>query len=65
MRITITISDDLISGDLYREAQSRGQTVQQFVESLIDKGLSMSREQPTMSAAIERIRALRSGPHDR
>jgi hypothetical protein len=58
MQITITISDDFI-----REAQARGLSVQEFVESLIDKGLSVSQEKPVMSTAIERIRALRStGP---
>jgi hypothetical protein len=60
MQITITISDDMI-----REAQARGLSVQQFVESLIDKGFESSQERPVMSTAIERIRALRSTTNGR
>lgn len=61
MQITITISDDMA-----REAQSRGHSLQEFVESLVDKGLSVlkespsGQERPVMSTAIERIRALRT-----
>jgi hypothetical protein len=55
MQITITVSDDMM-----REAQARGLSLQEFVESLIDKGFSASQEKPVMSTAIERIRALRS-----
>ncbi|MGB6746369.1 MAG: hypothetical protein WBE38_22145 [Terracidiphilus sp.] len=60
MQITVTISDDMI-----REAQARGLSVQQFVESLIDKGFEGSQERPVMSTAIERIRALRSTTNGR
>jgi hypothetical protein len=55
MQITITVSDDMM-----RAAQARGLSLQEFVESLIDKGFSASQEKPVMSTAIERIRALRS-----
>jgi hypothetical protein len=65
MQITITVSDDMA-----REAQSRGFSLQEFVESLVDKGLSAlkesskepsvgEQERPVMNTAIERIRALR------
>lgn len=54
MQITITVSDDMM-----RAAQERGLSVQEFVESLIDKGLTTARQTPSMSTAIERIRALR------
>jgi hypothetical protein len=66
MQITITVSDNMV-----REAQARGLSVQEFVESLIDKGLSVSKEvsgaqeRPVMSTAIERIRALRSSSSGR
>ncbi|MGA7343278.1 MAG: hypothetical protein WBE72_02345 [Terracidiphilus sp.] len=60
MLITITISDEIV-----REAQSRGLPMQEFVESLIDKGLCAAQERPTMSTAIERIRALRSSAQGR
>jgi hypothetical protein len=61
MQITITVSDGMM-----REAQARGLSLQEFVESLIDKGLSASKDlpatqdRPVMSTAIERIRTLRS-----
>jgi len=48
-----------------REARSRGCSLQEFVESLVDKGLSTlkessaAQERPVMNTAIERIRALR------
>lgn len=57
MQITLTISDDIV-----REAGVRNMPVIDFVESLVDKGLSVARERPVMSSAIERIRALRSTP---
>jgi hypothetical protein len=60
MQITITISDDLI-----REAQARGIALQEFVDTLIDKGLAAVKERPVMSTAIERIRALRTTPTGR
>ena len=55
MQITLTISDDIV-----REAGARNLAVIDFVESLVDKGLSVARERPMMSSAMERIRALRS-----
>jgi|HubBroStandDraft_1064217.scaffolds.fasta_scaffold1268081_1 hypothetical protein len=60
MLITLTVSDDIV-----REAGDRGLPVIDFVESLIDKGMMASKEQPpVMLSAIERIRALRSAPVD-
>jgi hypothetical protein len=55
MQITITVSDTIV-----REAGSQGLPVVDFVESLIDKGLSAALERPIISSAIEQIRALRS-----
>ena len=58
MQVTVTVSDAVI-----REAATRGLPVVDFVESLIDKGLSSAPERPVLDNAIERIRALRSpGP---
>jgi post-segregation antitoxin (ccd killing protein) len=56
MKIEVTISDDIV-----REAQARGLNVQEFVESLLDKGLAVVQQSPNMNTAIERIRALRFG----
>jgi len=55
MQITVTVSDAII-----REAGVRGLPVVDFVESLIDKGLSLLSDRPVLDNAIERIRALRS-----
>jgi hypothetical protein len=55
MQVTVTVSDAII-----REAGTRGLPVVDFVESLIDKGLSSPPERPVLDNAIERIRALRS-----
>jgi hypothetical protein len=55
MQITITVSDEIV-----REAGDRGMPVIDFVESLIDKGISGSKERPVLNSAIERIRALRT-----
>jgi hypothetical protein len=60
MQITITISDEVT-----RAAQERGLSVQEFVESLIDKGLAAGQQTPSVNSAIERIRALRVGPGGR
>jgi hypothetical protein len=58
MQVTVTVSDAII-----REAGARGLPVVDFIESLIDKGLSVAPERPVLDNAIERIRALRSpGP---
>jgi len=54
MQITITISEDIM-----RAAQERGMSVQEFVESLIDRGFSANKQSPNVNSAIERIRALR------
>jgi hypothetical protein len=59
MQITVTISDAVV-----REAGVRGLAVIDFVESLIDKGMLAPREQPVLSSAMERIRALRSTAND-
>jgi hypothetical protein len=55
MQITVTVSDALV-----REAGSRGLPVIDFVESLIDKGMSAAQQPQVLNSAIERIRALRS-----
>jgi NAD-dependent oxidoreductase involved in siderophore biosynthesis len=55
MQITVTVSDAIV-----REAGVRGLPVIDFVESLIDKGMSTGKEHPVVDSAIERIRALRS-----
>jgi hypothetical protein len=58
MQVTVTVSDAII-----REAGVRGLPVVDFVESLIDKGLTVAAEHPVLDNAIERIRALRSPGH--
>jgi hypothetical protein len=58
MQVTVTVSDAII-----REAGIRGLPVVDFVESLIDKGMSAASERPVLDNAIERIRALRSPGH--
>lgn len=55
MQVTVTISDAIV-----REAGVRGLPVIDFVESLIDKGMSASQGRPVLESAMERIRALRS-----
>jgi len=54
MIITIAVSDTVI-----RVAQERGQSVEDFVEALIDKGMSTTTGRPAVLDAVERIRALR------
>ena len=54
MQVTVTVSDAIV-----REAGVRGLTVIDFVESLIDKGLSAAEGRPVLDSAMERIRALR------
>jgi hypothetical protein len=54
MQITLTISDDIV-----REAGDRGLPVIDFVESLVDKGMSVTKDRP-LSSAMDRIRALRA-----
>ena len=54
MQVTVTISDAIV-----REAGVRGLPVIDFVESLIDKGMSAAQGRPVLDSAMERIRALR------
>jgi hypothetical protein len=57
MIISIAVSDVVI-----RHAQEKGQSVEDFVEALIDKGMKAMADQtgrPVVSDAMERIRALR------
>ena len=54
MIITIAVSDAVI-----RIAQEKGQSVEEFVEGLIDKGMAAPQGRPVVSDAMERIRALR------
>jgi hypothetical protein len=56
MQITVTVSDAIV-----REAATRSLSVIDFVESMIDKGMSATSEPPVLDDAIERIRRLRSG----
>lgn len=56
MLISIAVSDVVI-----RHAQEKGQSVEDFVEALIDKGMKALMEQsgrPVVSDAMQRIRAL-------
>jgi len=53
MIITIAVSDAVI-----RVAQEKGQSVEEFVEALIDKGMAAPQGRPVVSDAMERIRAL-------
>ena len=56
MQITVTVSDAIV-----REAATRSLSVIDFVESMIDKGMSAPPEAPVLDSAIERIRRLRAG----
>jgi hypothetical protein len=55
MQITVTVSDELV-----REAGARGVSVLDFIETLIDNGMSAVKERPVLNSAMDRIRALRS-----
>jgi hypothetical protein len=55
MQVTVTVSDELI-----RDAAQRGRNVVEHVEALIDAGRKLQ-EKPSMTTAIDRIRALRVG----
>jgi hypothetical protein len=57
MQITLTVSDEVV-----REAGARNLPVIDFVESLVDSGMHAAKDRPTVNDAIERIRALRTGP---
>jgi hypothetical protein len=60
MQITLTVSDNMV-----REAGERNMPVIDYIEWLIDKGMSATKDKaPVMLSAIERIRALRSTPTD-
>jgi hypothetical protein len=55
MFVNIEVSDEIC-----HQAESRAIPLVDFVETLIDKGLAAEMERNSVSAAIERIRALRS-----
>jgi heme O synthase-like polyprenyltransferase len=55
MIISITVPETVI-----RAAQDRNISVEEFVDSLIDKGMAAATGRPMVSSAIERIRALHS-----
>jgi hypothetical protein len=55
MQVTVTVSDAIV-----REAGVRGLPIVDFVESLIDKGLTAAQGRPVLDSAMERIRALRA-----
>jgi hypothetical protein len=58
MIISITIPDKVV-----RAAQDRNMSIEEFVDTLIDKGMNTEADTegtPVMSSAIERIRALHS-----
>ena len=56
MQVTVTVNDAVV-----REATAHSLPVIDFVESMIDKGMSATSELPVLDDAIERIRRLRSG----
>jgi heme O synthase-like polyprenyltransferase len=55
MIISITVPDTVV-----RAAQDRNLSVEEFVDTLIDKGMEKATGRPMVVSAIERIRALRS-----
>ena len=55
MILSVTVPESVI-----RAAQDRNIPLDQFVDMLIDKGMEDSIGHPTVSSAIERIRALRT-----
>jgi len=55
MILSVTVPESVI-----RAAQDRNIPIEQFVDMLIDKGMEVSAGRPTVSSAIERIRALRT-----
>jgi heme O synthase-like polyprenyltransferase len=55
MIISITVPETVI-----RAAQDRNVSVEEFVDSLIDKGMEKATGRPMVSDAIERIRALKA-----
>jgi hypothetical protein len=59
MQLTVTVSEEIV-----REAGDRGLAVIDFVESLLDKGMSAVKERPELASAMERIRALHTAAVD-
>ena len=55
MIISVTVPEAVI-----RAAQDRNMPVEEFVDMLIDQGMEKATGRPTVSSAIERIRALRT-----
>lgn len=55
MIISITVPETVI-----RAAQDHNMSIEEFVDSLIDKGMQTASGRPQVSDAIERIRALHS-----
>jgi heme O synthase-like polyprenyltransferase len=55
MIISITVPDTVV-----RAAQDRNLSIEEFVDTLIDKGMEPATGRPIVSSAIERIRALHS-----
>ena len=55
MIISVTVPEAVI-----RAAQDRNTPVDEFVDTLIDKGMEKVTGRPTVSNAIDRIRALRT-----
>ena len=55
MIISVTVPEAVIRG-----AQDRNMPVEEFVDMLIDQGMEKATGRPTVSSAIERIRALRT-----
>ncbi|MGD0940483.1 MAG: hypothetical protein ABR905_12310 [Terracidiphilus sp.] len=53
MIISVTVPEAVI-----RAAQDRNMPVEEFVDTLIDKGMDKMTGRPIVSSAIERIRAL-------
>jgi heme O synthase-like polyprenyltransferase len=53
MIISITVPDTVV-----RAAQDRNISIEEFVDTLIDKGMKTATGRPVVSSAIERIRAL-------
>ena len=55
MMISIPISDTVV-----RAAQEHNMSLEEFVDSMIDKGMEKTTGRPMVSSAIDRIRALRT-----
>lgn len=55
MIISVTVPEAVI-----RAAQDRNMPVEEFVDTLIDKGMEKATGRPIVGSAIERIRALRT-----